>query len=72
MNAMGTAVEGPQFFILSGGGGEGGEAGIPTRQEDDPIVYTLYGSPCYATIVGCTGFTGERLQQVVAVEPIHR
>ena len=48
-------------------------AGIQTRQEkDDSIVYTLCSSPCYATVVGCTGFTGERLQQVVAVAPVHR
>ena len=48
-------------------------AGIQTKPErDDLIVYTLYTSPCYATVVGCTGFTGERLQQVVAVAPVYR
>ena len=47
-------------------------AGILTRQErDDSIVYALYSSPCYATVVGCTDFTGERLQQVVAVTPVY-
>ena len=51
-------------LILSRGGGEG--------EHDDFIVYTLYSIPCYATVVGPAGFTGGRLQQVVAVVTIHR
>ena len=43
-------------------------AGIPKSQaREDSIVYTLYDIPRYATVVGCAGFTKERLQQVVAV-----
>ena len=64
MNAMGTAVEQLQNFfsevVVE-------RAGIPKSQErEDSTVYTLYSSPCYATVVGCTGCTGERQEEVVA------
>ena len=50
MKAMSTEVEQLQYF-LSHVVEE--RAGIRTRQEqDDSIVYTLYSSPCYATVVG--------------------
>ena len=68
MNAMGATVEQVQYFFSHV---VEKRAGCPRRQTKDMIMYTLYGSPCYATVVSHPGFTGECLQQVVAVTPNH-
>ena len=71
MNAMIRAVEQVHYFLSQVV--EERRARIRARQYRDNIfVYTLCSSPCYAIVVGCTGFTRERLQQLVALGPVHR
>ena len=68
MNAVGTAAEQLQYFFSQV---VEERAGIPKSQAREDS-YTLCGSPRYATAVGCAGSTGERLEQMVAVAPVHR